>query len=225
MERHWDSELSELRREILCMGVKVESAISDSIAALMSLDADAASKVIEADRDIDELEVKLVRRCVDMLALYQPLAGDLRFITMAMQINTDLERMGDLAVNIAQCALELSDKPLLKPLIDIPQLAVIAREMTRDVIAAFLNSDVSAAKAVIARDASADILWDRVQAELIGDFMRVDPSTTTRALPLLMVARHLERICDHATNIAEDIIFMIEGKIIKHMVDEDSEER
>jgi phosphate transport system protein len=97
--------------------------------------------------------------------------------------------------------------------------------MTRDVIAAFLNSDVSAAKAVIARDASADILWDRVQAELIGDFMRVDPSTTTRALPLLMVARHLERICDHATNIAEDIIFMIEGKIIKHMVDEDSEER
>ncbi len=225
MERHWDSELDALRREILHMGMLVENAIGKSIQALGQLNAPAASAIIDADKEIDALEIKLVRQCVDLLALHQPLAGDLRFVTMAMQINTDLERMGDLAVDIAQRVLELADKPLLKPLIDIPALAVIAQEMTRDCITAFLTSDVVKAKEVILRDANADVLRNQVQAELLNDFMLKDPSTTAQALPLLLVARHLERICDHATNIAEDIIFMIEAKMVKHHFEEIVRER
>ncbi len=220
MERHVDEELSHLRAEITRMGMLVEQSIERSIAALRSLSVPSAREVIAADVCIDECEVSIVKRCVDLLALQQPMAKDLRFVTMAMQINTDLERMGDLAVDIAQRVLELADKPLLKPLIDIPKLAVIAQEMTRDVIRAFLASDTALAKIVIGRDSEADALRNLVQTELLNDFMLKDPGTTSRALPLILVARHLERICDHATNIAEDIIYMIEARIVKHRFEE-----
>jgi phosphate transport system protein len=216
MERHFDEELAELRADILIMGSLVQTAIVSSMEALKQLSAEDAMAVIRSDAAIDNMEVKIVTKCVDLLALRQPMAVDLRFITMAMQMNTDLERMGDLAVDIAQRVLELVDMPLLKPLVDIPQLSVIACEMTRDVISAFLNDDADLAKRVILRDGEADTLRNNVQSELINDFMVKDCATIPRALPLLLVARHLERICDHATNIAEDIIYMTQAKMVKH---------
>jgi len=216
MERHFDEELAELKADILIMGSMVQTAIISSMEALKQLSAEGALSVIHSDEAIDTMEVKIVTKCVDLLALRQPMAVDLRFITMAMQMNTDLERMGDLAVDIAQRVLELVDQPLLKPLVDIPQLSVIACEMTRDVISAFLNDDAGLAKRVILRDSEADVLRNNVQSELINDFMVKDCATIPRALPLLLVARHLERICDHATNIAEDIIYMIQARMVKH---------
>jgi phosphate transport system protein len=216
MERHFDEELTRLKRDILLMGSLVEMAISESIEALKELNPDRATDVIISDRVVDEFEIKNAKTCVDLLALHQPMAVDLRFITMAMQINTDLERMADLAVDISQRVLELAGKPLLKPLVDIPKLAVISCEMTRDVISAFLNDDVALARNIIRRDDAADELRNLVQNELITDFMLKDSASISRALPLLLVARHLERICDHATNIAEDIIYMIQAKMVKH---------
>ncbi len=216
MERHFDEELATLKKDILYEGALVQQAIANSIQALKVLNKDEAERIIADDKLLDDLEVKIVKTCVDLLALRQPMAVDLRFITMAMQINTDLERMGDLAVDICQRVLELVDKPLLKPLVDIPKLSIVATEMTREVISAFLNEDAELAKKVILRDNEADNLRNLVQTELINDYMSKDCASIPRALPLLLVARHLERICDHATNIAEDIIYMIEAKMVKH---------
>lgn len=224
MERYFDEELAQLKQDILCMGTLVEDAIGKSIEALKDLSSGQAQSVIDSDKIIDEKEVSIVKKCVDLLALRQPMAVDLRFIAMAMQMNTDLERMADLAVDIAQRVLELSGKPLLKPLVDIPKLSVVACEMTRDVIRAFIESDADLAKKVIVRDSEADALRNLVQEELLNDYMLKDCSSIPRALPLLLVARHLERICDHATNIAEDIIYMIEAKIIKHNLEKRQEE-
>jgi phosphate transport system protein len=144
------------------------------------------------------------------------MAKDLRFITTGLKLNAELERIADLAVDIAQRALELSDKPLLKPLVDIPKLSDVAQNMVREAIDSFIKKDVSLAKKVITSDTEADKLRDRICAELINDYMSKDASSATRAVPLLLIARHLERICDHASNIAEDIIYMVEGKTIKH---------
>jgi phosphate transport system protein len=219
MERHFDEELIFLRKDILIMGSLVENAISGAIDALKQLSREGAEEIIARDGVIDQLEVKIVNTCVSLLALRQPMAADLRFITMAMQINTDLERMGDEAVDIAQRVLELADKPLLKPLVDIPRLSIIACDMTKDVIKAFLNDDVELAKNIILRDSEADNLRDLVQSELINDYMLKDAATIPRALPLLLVARHLERICDHATNIAEDIIYITQARMVKHRLE------
>jgi phosphate transport system protein len=216
MERHFDEELANLKKDILYEGCLVQQAIANSMQALKELNKEQAQQIIVNDKLLDDLEVKIVKTCVDLLALRQPMAIDLRFITMAMQMNTDLERMGDLAVDICQRVLELSDMPLLKPLVDIPKLSVIAAEMTRDVISAFLNDDTELARKVILRDNEADSLRNLVQTELINDYMSKDCTSIPRALPLLLIARHLERICDHATNIAEDIIYMIEAKMVKH---------
>ena len=190
-----------------------------AIDALKRLSREGAEEIIAHDEVIDQLEVKMVNTCVSLLALRQPMAVDLRFITMAMQINTDLERMGDEAVDIAQRVLELADKPLLKQLVDIPRLSIIACDMTKDVIKAFLNDDVELAKNIILRDSEADNLRDLVQSELINDYMLKDAATIPRALPLLLVARHLERICDHATNIAEDIIYITQARMVKHRLE------
>jgi phosphate transport system protein len=144
------------------------------------------------------------------------MAVDLRFIVMAMKITTDLERMADLAVDIAQRVLEIVDKPPLKPLIDIPKLTIIAQQMTKDAINAFVNKDSDAAAKMILMDSQADDLRNVVQQELINDYMAKDPTTADRAVPLLLIARHLERICDHATNIAEDVIYMVNAAVVKH---------
>ena len=216
MERHLDQQLADLKKGLVDMGLLVETAIFESIEALKHLDRKRADKVISYDRIIDELENVIDEKCLELLALQQPMAIDLRFITMEMKISTDLERMADLAVDIAQRVLELSDKPLLKPLIDIPKLAVIAQEMTKGAIESFLNLDAALARKLILRDKEADALRNLVQQELVNDYISKDKKTIPRAIPLLLVARHLERICDHATNICEDVIYMIEAKVVKH---------
>jgi phosphate transport system protein len=216
MQRHFDDELTGLKTEILKMGAMVEESIFKSVEALKHLSAEEAKRVVADDKSIDELELKIEEKSLDLLALHQPMAIDLRFISMAMKITTELERMADLAVDIAQRVLELTGKPLLKPLIDIPKLTTIAQQMTKDAISAFINKDADLAGKVILMDSQADNLRNVVQEELINDYMAKDPTTATRAVPLLLVARHLERICDHATNIAEDIIYMCSAKVVKH---------
>jgi phosphate transport system protein len=216
MERHLDQELSDLKKELLKMGALAETAIFESVEALKNLSSERANKVISDDRAIDELENAIDERCLDLLALRQPMATDLRFITMSMKISTDLERIADLAVDIAQRVLDLVGKPLLKPLIDIPKLTSLAQQMVKDALDSFVNKDADLAGKVILLDSEADRLRNLVQKELIEDYMSKDSSTVPRAVPLLLVARHLERICDHTTNIAEDVIYMINAKIVKH---------
>ncbi|MBF0532076.1 MAG: phosphate signaling complex protein PhoU [Candidatus Omnitrophica bacterium] len=216
MEKHFDQELAQLRNDLVRMGSLAELAIFESVEALKELSLNRASAVISNDIIIDEMENAIDEKCIDLLALRQPMAVDLRFITMVMKITTDLERIADLAVDIAQRVLELLGKPHLKPLIDIPKLTEIAQMMTKFSLDAFVNKDAELAGRVIKLDYEADQLRDLIQKELLDDFMMKDPQTASRAIPLLLVARHLERICDHATNIAEDVIFMLKATVVKH---------
>ena len=216
MERIFDEELKQLRQYILTMASLVEEAILKSVEALKQRDKTLAEAVISSDKKIDELENKIDEFCLDLIALRQPVAQDLRFITMAMQSDADLERIADLAVDIAQRAEELIAQPPLKPLIDIPKLAEIAQKMVKEAIDAFINKDVELAKKVVFTDREADAFRDLIQKELIYDYMVKDGSTAPRAVPLILVTRHLERICDHATNIAEDVIYMTEAKMVRH---------
>ena len=216
MERHLDQELADLKKQLLKIGALVETAIFESVESLKELSAEKAKKVISEDKVIDELENAIDERCLDLLALRQPVALDLRFITMSMKISTDLERIADLAVDIAQRVLELSGKPMLKPLIDIPKLSNLAKLMSKDALDAFVNKDADLAGKVILLDSEADKLRNLVQKELVEGYISKDLSTVSRAVPLLLIARHLERICDHATNIAEDVIYMVKADVVKH---------
>lgn len=216
MERHFDEELKSLHQDILKMGIMAQEAIFKSIEALKNRDKLEAQAVINADDKVDTLELEIDEKCVDLIARHQPVAGDLRFVTTGMKINAELERIADLAVDIAQRVFEIADKPLLKPLIDIPKLSVIAQNMVRDAIESFVKKDVELARKVILSDSEADKLRNLVQEELINDYIAKDPSTALRAVALLLISRHLERICDHTTNIAEDVVYMVEGKVIKH---------
>jgi phosphate transport system protein len=216
MERHVDEQFTELHKEILRMGVMAQEAIFKSIEALKNRDKAMAQEVIATDTEIDQVELEIDERCIDLIARYQPMAGDLRFIATGMKINAELERIADLAVDICQRVMKLADKPLLKPLVDIPKLSQIAQDMVRDAIDAYIKKDVELAKKVVLCDPEADRLRNLVQDELINDYMAKDPKTADRAVPLLLIARHLERICDHATNIAEDVVYMVEGKVVKH---------
>lgn len=220
MERHFDEELKELHKDILKMAVLAQEAIYKSIEALKNRDKPQAQEVINTDNRIDKLELVIDEKCIDLIARHQPMAGDLRFITTGMKINAELERIADLAVDISQRVLELVDKPLLKPLIDIPKLSTIAQNMVRDAIDSFVKKDVELAKKVVLSDSEADRLRNLVQEELINDYMAHDAKTADRAVPLLLIARHLERICDHTTNIAEDVIYMVEAKVVKHHPEE-----
>ena len=216
MKRHLDQELADLKKNLLKMGTLVETAIFESMESLKELNVEKAKKIISEDKLIDELENAIDERCLDLLALMQPVALDLRFITMSMKISTDLERIADLAVDIAQRVMELSGKPMLKPLIDIPALSTLAKRMSKDALDAFVNKDADLAEKVILLDSEADKLRNLVQKELVEEYMSKDLSTVSRAVPLLLIARHLERICDHATNIAEDVIYMVKAEVVKH---------
>jgi phosphate transport system protein len=220
MERHLDKELAGLNRETLRMATLTEEAIAKSIDALKDLSVAKAKQVIDDDPKINQMELVIDEKCLDMIALFQPMANDLRFITMTMKIGTDLERIADLAVNISERVLELADKPHLKPLIDIPKLARLAQGMVKDSIGSFVNKDAKLAREVILRDDEADVLRNLVQTELIDDYMLKDCSTVSRSIPLILIARHLERICDHATNIAEDVVYMVEAIVVKHHPEE-----
>jgi len=216
MERHVDHELKDLNKDILKMGVFAEEAIYKSIEALKNRDKEMAKSVVENDNNVDSLELAIDEKCIDLIARYQPMAKDLRFITTGMKINAELERIADIAVDIAQRTLELVDKPLLKPLIDIPKLTVIAQNMIKMAIDSFVNGDIGLAKKVLLSDPEADQLRNLIQKELIEDYMVKDGSTAPRAVQLLLIARFLERICDHTTNIAEDVIYMVQAEVIKH---------
>ena len=212
----FDEELMHLKEKILKMGAMVETAIRDSINALVERDNELAKKIIERDHQINAFDVEIDEDSIRLIALRQPKAGDLRFITTAMKITTDMERMGDLAVNIAERALELNEEPILKPYIDIPRMREIAQRMTRDALDAFVRKDKKLAMDVIMRDDEVDDLKHEVLKEL-AFFMVQDPTTVTRAMKISFVAQYLERIADHATNIAEMVIYLVEGKIIRHM--------
>lgn len=212
----FDEELMQLKQTILRMGAMVENALKDSVRALVERDNDLAKSVIERDHQINALDVEIDEESIRLIALRQPCAGDLRFITTAMKITTDLERMGDLAVNIAERALELNQEPILKPYIDIPRMREVAQGMIRDALDAFVRKDKKLATEVIMRDDEVDDLKHSVLRELLF-FMIQDPTTASRAMKVSFVAQYLERFADHATNVAEMVIYLVAGKIIRHM--------
>jgi len=218
MQLHFHVELESLKSQLLSMASLVEEAIHRSIKALVERNEELAQEVIASDDAINMAEIKIDDFCLKLLALHQPAAIDLRFITSALKINNDLERMGDQAVNIAERTLELLKEPLLKPLIDIPRMAELAQKMVKDSLDAFVHKDTKLARDVCTRDDEVDALNDQVFRELLT-YMMQDARTITRAVHLLLVGRHLERIADHATNIAEDVIYMVQGKTIKHRFD------
>jgi phosphate transport system protein len=212
---HFQKELDRLNDLILKMGGMVEKAIFNSVEALKKNNPKIAREVIEADDRLDQTELEVDELCLELLATQQPMAVDLRFITTGMRIGSDLERIGDLAVDIAQRAKELSELPLLKPLEDIPKMAELAEKMVHRVLDAFVKRDAALARTLWPDEEKADGYRNLVTDELV-DIMTRDAATTNRALPLVLIARHLERIADHATNIAEDVVYMVEGKVIKH---------
>ncbi len=215
MERHLDQDLDRIRQELLRMGGLVEEMIGGAMQALIDRDAEHANVVIATDNEVDSLEKQIDDRCHTVLGLQQPTARDLRFLVSVMKIATDLERMGDAAVNVAQYVEVLNREPQLKPYIDLPRMSTIVRGMVRDSLDAFVARDTTKALDVWRRDDQVDGLYRQLFRELLT-FMMEDPKTVTRALHLLLVARNFERIADHATNIAEDVVYYVEGRDIRH---------
>lgn len=216
MQRHFDDELKEIQTDLLKMGALVEDALAKAIEALKTQDKQIAQQVIEQDDVIDTLELDIDEKCLDLIARHQPMAKDLRFLATGIKVNAELERIADLAVDVAQRVLELADQPLLKPLVDIPKLSLIAKQMIKEAIDAFVANNNELAKKIILLDAQADLLKTSIQKEIVYGYLVKDGALAPRAVPLLLVARHLERICDHATNIAEDVIYMTSGDVVKH---------
>ena len=216
MERyHFEAELQALRNQLLTMGGMVEERVHRAVNALVHRDEQDAQRIIATDKEVNDLQMDIDNRCLRLLATQTPLAVDLRLITSAMKINADLERIGDQAVNIAESALVLVPQPPLKPLIDIPLMAGIAEKMIRDALDGFVKNDAALARDVLRRDDEVDELKDQVFRELLT-YMMADPGTIQRALSLILISRNLERIADHATNIAEDVIFIAEAKDVRH---------
>ena len=216
MERHhFEEELQGLKNRLLTMGALVEERVHQAVRALIDRQLEEAEQVIRSDQDVNTLQIEIDDRCLKLLALQQPIATDLRLITAAMKINADLERIGDQAVNIAENVIKLLPQAPLKPLIDIPRMAELAEKMTRDALDAFVRKDPDLARNVLQRDDEVDNLKDQVFRELLT-YMMADPGTIQRALALILISRNLERIADHATNIAEDVIFLVEAKDVRH---------
>lgn len=218
MERHFHEQLQKLNDTLLRMAVAVETSIAKSIDALVDRDDKLADEVIAADDKINRLEIIIDEQCLKLLATQQPMAIDLRFITSAMKINNDLERMGDHAVNIAELAKILNEQEQLKPLIDIPRMAQISQGMVKDSLESFINGNAEKARAVCIRDDEVDQLNDQLFRELLT-YMLSDNRTIVRALDLILVSRNLERIADLSTNIAEEVIFIYRAQTIKHHAD------
>jgi phosphate transport system protein len=212
---YWEELLEGLTEKVLRLGGLVEEAIGRSVRSLVDRDSDLAMMVVASDREIDRLELEIDSACLEMLALHQPFARDLRFVTTAMKITTDLERIGDLSVNIGERAMELNEEPLLKPIIDLPLMARKAQEMVRGALDAFVRRDSGLAKSIIEMDDELDERMEQVFRVLLS-FMLEDTATITRALRLSFVAKYFERIGDMATNICEQVVFMTEGEVVKH---------
>ncbi|OPY74392.1 MAG: hypothetical protein A4E64_02302 [Syntrophorhabdus sp. PtaU1.Bin058] len=219
----FDLELKELKEKILYEGGLVEKAIQNAIKALLERDSERAKSVIDNDDIINSNEIEVDELCLKLLALRQPAARDLRFITTAIKINYDLERIGDMAVNICERVQEINQEPQLKPYIDIPKMAEIVQVMVKESLDSFVREDVQLALKVTRDDEQVDQLLDQIFRELLT-YMMQDMRTISRATRLLFISKYLERMADHAVNIAELVIFMVEGKIIRHLKDPDPEE-
>jgi len=216
MHRQMDEELGDLKVELLRMSALVEEQIERSIKALIDRDTELASRVIERDKLVNRFDVDIDEKCIRLLALQAPAAGDLRFVTTAMKISTELERMSDLAENICERVIELNEEPQLKPYIDIPRMANRTMQMVRESLDAFVRSDAILARKVCTDDDFVDDLTHQLFRELLS-FMLENPATITRAIRLTFIGKYIERIADHATNISELVIYMVEGKIVRHM--------
>jgi phosphate transport system protein len=220
MERHhFEAELQALRNQLLTMGALVEERVHRAVQSLVDRREEEARWIIASDKEINDLQIDIDDRCLKLLATQTPLAVDLRLITSAMKINADLERVGDQAVNIAESVLALIPLPPLKPLIDIPRMAAVTEKMVRDALDSFVRRDAALARDVLRRDDEVDSLKDQVFRELLT-YMMADPGTIQRALSLILISRNLERIADHATNIAEDVIFIAEARDVRHHAEE-----
>ncbi len=215
MERRLDQDLDRVRQTLLKMGGVVEGMIANATKALLERDTPLCAEVIETDNEVDHLEIEIDEACHLVLGTKQPTAGDLRFLVAVMKINGDLERMGDSAVNIAQGVEQLNEQPPLKPYIDLPHLSQLVQAMVRKSLDAFVHRDVELATEVCRSDDAVDGLYKQIFRELLT-YMIEDPKTVSRALHLLLISRNMERIADHATNIAEDVIYYVEGRDIRH---------
>jgi phosphate transport system protein len=215
MQRHFHEELEALKQTLLAMGGLVEDQIRRVMRSLVERDDALAQEVIERDQQVNAYDVEVDETCVSLLALHQPAAGDLRFLTTAMKIVTDLERMGDQAVNIAQRVLELNREPQLKPYIDLPRMAEKAQLMVKQSLDAFVARDTELARRVCGEDAEVDALKEQIFRELLT-FMMEDARTIPRAIRLILISRFLERVADHATNVAEMVIYLVDAKMVRH---------
>jgi len=212
---HFQEELDSLKARLLEMGGLAEERVRMAIAALVRRDPSLVVQVLEGDAPINQLHIEIDGRCVKLLALHQPMAVDLRVILSAVKINTDLERVGDLAINIAEAASRYLSHPPVKELVDIPRMADIAQKMLQDALDSFVRRDTSLAQRVLDQDDELDALKTQVFRDLLAVMLK-DPQTIEPSLDLILVSRHLERIGDHATNIAEDVIFMVSAKDVRH---------
>ena len=213
--RHFQEELEQLKNRLLEMGGLAEERVRLSVNGLVERDLDMIENVLIGDEPINNLHIEVDSRCFTLLALYQPMAADLRTIVAAVKINTDLERVGDLAVNIAEAARRYATHAPVKKLIDIPLMASIAQTMLRNALDAFVRRDIELAQHVLNEDDRLDSLKTQIFRELLT-YMLSDPTTIEPALDLILVSRHLERIGDHATNVAEDVIFIVSAKDVRH---------
>ena len=213
--RHFEEDLGQLKTRLLEMGGLAEDRLRVAVRGLVERDLVLLEKVLTGDAAINQLHIEIDDRCFKLLALQQPMAVDLRAIVAAVKINSDLERVGDLAVNIAEAATRYLQHPPVKELIDIPRMALIAQEMLRDALDAYVRRDVTMAQRVLTRDDELDLLKSLVFRELLG-YMVKDQTTIKAALDLILISRHLERTGDHATNIAEDVIFMVSARDVRH---------
>ena len=213
--RHFQAALDALRDRLLQMGGLAEERVRDAVGALVARDEALIATVLEGDEPVNQLHVEIDDRCFRLLALHQPMATDLRTIVAAVKINADLERVGDLAVNIAEAGKRYVSHPPVKQLVDIPRMGNIAQSMLRDALDAYVRRDTALAQSVLDCDDQLDALKTQVFRELLT-YMLQDPSTIEPALDLILVSRHLERIGDHATNVAEDVIFMVSAQDVRH---------
>ena len=221
--QHLDQELAALKEKLLTMASKAEAAVNNALKALVDRDDDLARSVKEEDNAIDQLEIEVDEMAIGLLSK-APLASDLRLITVAMKISHDLERVGDEATTISRRAVELGQEPQLKPYIDIPRMAKMALEMLGDALEAFVNANPEKARAVIPRDKEVDLTNKQLHREL-SSYMVEKPTTITRCLNLMVISKSLERIADHATNVAEEVVYLYEAKDIRHTGKGQSQEK
>ncbi len=222
--RHFHDELSGVKVRLLTMSGEAEAALGLAVEALLERDADKAREVIQNDRAIDNMEMEIEEQCVNLLALQQPMARDLRMLTSALKIANDLERVGDHAVNIAQSAERLAEARAIAPEPEIVEMARLSREMLSDALEAFIRGDAQAGREVCLRDDKVDALHKSVFRILLTHMME-DPHTIGAGMELFLVSRNLERVADLATNIGEDVVFLVEGKSIKHHAEDRGDDR